>query len=93
VQESRKREKNLKAAEYRLQHELQRLSSLTASNSVSKDEVESLRRDRLQRQTIVERLEAKLAKLRVSEGGRRSGQRCATCSAGNPRGPLRAAPG
>lgn len=66
VAAARRREKLLKAAEYRLQHEQQRLSSKIAQNKALKDDVESLRRDRMQRLGIIDKVEAQLQSIRVS---------------------------
>jgi len=65
VAAARRREKDLKAAEYRLQHEKQRLSSQAATNRQLKGEVESLRRDRMQRLGIIDKLDAQVEAARV----------------------------
>lgn len=66
VQLARRREKVMRAAEYRLQHEKQRLSTQEAANKGLKADVENLRRDRMQRLVIIDKIQAQVDEARVS---------------------------
>lgn len=70
VQLARRREKVMRAAEYRLQHEKQRLSTQEAANKGLKTDVENLRRDRMQRLIIIDKIQAQVDEARVSKTAR-----------------------
>lgn len=66
VAAARKREKLLGTAEYRLEHMRKRLSAQDAANLRRREEIEGLRRDKLQRELIVARLERQLDEVRAA---------------------------
>jgi len=61
VQLLRKQERSLKTSEGRLENMLQRVNQQVAKNEERKSEIESLRRDRLQREEVIRKLQDELA--------------------------------